>query len=133
VDVAVKKESKYLCSARLTAHQALWQHQRKQRREKKHLQPSPDKQQNGHSGHDTGQMESMAKYSEAVVSTGEETKGGGDEMELSLAESFLLGKIQCCADVYPGSITDPGLTRFRILDPGSGSAPKNLSIFNPKN
>ncbi len=96
VDVAVKKESKYLCSARLTAHQPLWQHQRKQRREKKKLQPSPEKPQNGHSGPDTGQMESMAKYSEAVASTGEENKGGGDEMELSLAESFLLGKIQCC-------------------------------------
>jgi hypothetical protein len=30
------------------------------------------------------------------------------------------------------SIPDPGSKRFRFPDPGSGSASKNLSIFNPK-
>jgi hypothetical protein len=124
VDVAVKKESKYLCSARLTSHQALWQHQRKQRRDKKKLQSSPEKPQNGHSGPDTGQMESMAKYSEAV----EETKGGGDEMELSLAESFLLGKIHCCGSGM--FIPDPSMIQG---GQDSGSAPTNLIIFHPKN
>ncbi len=120
VDMAVKKESKYLCSARLTSHHALWQHQRKQRREKKKLQSSPEKPQNGHSGPDTGQMESMAKYSEAVAHTGEETKGGGDEMQLSLAESFLLGKIQCCGSgmLIPEPIFFlPGSRVDKIPDP----------------
>jgi hypothetical protein len=31
------------------------------------------------------------------------------------------------------AIPDPGSTVDKILDPGSGSASKNVSIFNPKN
>jgi len=107
VEVAVKKESKYLCSAALTSRQALWQHQRKQRRENK-LKSSPQKTmpepENGHhSGPQLGQIESMAKFSEAMASTGKELKGGGEETEMSLAESFLLGKFLCISS----SVSDP--------------------------
>ncbi len=47
-------------------------------------------------------------------------------------------KNQCCGSgIFIAdqnfSIPDTGSKRFRIRDPGSGSAPKNLSIYNPKN
>jgi hypothetical protein len=96
VDVTVKRESKYLCTARLCSYQTLWQHQRKQRREKK-VRPTPDQPvagpQNGHTGTENNQLEAMAKYSETAGSSAEPPRDVGDEQGLSLAESFLLGTI----------------------------------------
>ena len=99
VDAAVRKETKYLCSARLSSHHTLWQHQRKQRRIKlpqqaaaaAPAQPHPGSQ----SADDPGveRLEAMAKFSE-VNGAGAEanSRDHGDE-GLSLAESFLLGKL----------------------------------------
>ena len=99
MDVAVKKESKYLCSAKLTSHQALWQHQRRQKRREKKAHPSqapPVPLQNGRQSAgpaETDETECMGKYSEAGGG-GEEASSSaasGETTGLSLAESFLLG------------------------------------------
>jgi hypothetical protein len=92
VDVAVKRETKYLCSARLTSRHTLWQHQRKQRRINAQQQPSQQAQAQNGSHADNVQLAAMAKFSEASETVREATSSITEEGP-SLAESFLLGKI----------------------------------------
>ena len=90
----MRKEGKYLCSARLSSRHTLWQHQRKQRRVRAQ-QPTQEpaaQPHNGHTGPENGQLKTMAKFSE--VNGVEATNDQGDEDEgVSLAESFLLGEL----------------------------------------
>lgn len=105
VEVVTRKESKYLCSARLTARERSWQNQRKKRREKKR---NPSLCLNGESKDTTNG--DFGKFSE-VESTSSGTNT--EQLEDALLSEMLSSEAGCQAvknDALATSCgTDPGL------------------------
>jgi len=103
VDVAVTKETKHLCRARLTAARASWRGQRKKRRAEKKNREVKDLMANKCEvdeglGTNASPCPGYAKFSEV-----EEEQSVQEDCHMSAAESFLLGEMGESASVTPPS------------------------------